>query len=240
MKKFVFAMVMMFGVSSAMAGMLTTGFESPNFNTGWIAGQDGWQSFVTSTTEGHIDSSNPYAGDQHLRISYDADQQFGDPVGAFSPAVGHTAGANTALKVLANVSSLGGASYEIVAQSISEGSIVGEMQFFWADFDGDSISGDILVNDGGVFVDSGADFVPGEYREASIEAYPGTNTLDYYYDGSLIYSTSLFAGTLVEQAIFMSDNYEGSEGDFDNIMITPEPASLATLVIGAALLRRRG
>ena len=65
-----------------------------------------------------------------------------------------------------------------------------------------------------------------------------------YWGGSLIYSgiAGVFAGSSIEQVVLISDNWHnpGESGDFDNLNVTPEPATLALLAMGGlAMIRRR-
>lgn len=218
-----------------------TGFEMPDFGTGFIGGQSGWSTFDNNQSQPHISDLNPFDGTQHLRIGKDDALQNGDPVGAFSPIVAQTPGGNTLASLMLNISATGGASYEVAAQSVSEDSLTGLVQFFWADFDGDGANGDILVLDGGDYVDTGYDYVAGEYRQLRIEAFGSDDALDYYYDEELIYSTTLAqGGTVIEQLVLMSDNFQsGDHADFDNVAIVPAPGSLALLGAATLMWRRR-
>src|SRR5262245_47975363 len=70
-------------------GSLATGWDSVDgFVPGWIGGQNGWTSFVTSTAQGTVSNVNPFAGDQHLRIQRDPALGAGTNTGAFSPNLG--------------------------------------------------------------------------------------------------------------------------------------------------------
>ena len=97
-----------------------------------------------------------------------------------------------------------------------------------------------------VFVDTGVDWIAGGYRDLPIDIDAGANTIDYYYGGSLIYSSQggVFAGATTEQVVLMSDNWQLDEygaGDFDNLVFTPEPGMLSLLALGGLgmLARRR-
>lgn len=226
----------------AFGGALETGFETPEFGTGFVGGVAGWQTFVNNTTQPMVSDANPFMGDQHLRIGKETSLQDGDSVGAFSPFTPQAAGSDTGLSVWVNISGVGGASYDVIAQSVAEDAVTARLQFFFADFDGDGTSGDILVLDNGAFVDSGADYTPGAYQEVRIEASPATGGLDYFYAGNLIFSGSLNnGGTLVDQGVLLADNFQsGDFGDFDSFGIIPSPGAAALLAVaGFAAARRR-
>jgi hypothetical protein len=89
-----------------------------------------------------------------------------------------------------------------------------------------SYTGDILVLDdvgaGLTFIDTGADYIPGSYIPLQIDVDPVGNTIDYSYNVTPIYSSAagVFAGTLVEQVVFLSDNFNaGESADFDSLLI---------------------
>ena len=217
-----------------------TGFEaSEGFAPGYIGGQAGWTAFSASVTEGHVGTVNPYAGEQHLRISRDPDISMGTWTGGFSPDLGAQNDDPVSVSVMVAIGATGGADYDVVPQAPSQDLQTAHVNFSWL--------GDIRVLDdpgtGLDFIDTGVDWVPGGYKDLTIDIDAGSNTIDYSYDGSLIYSSvaGVFAGTSVEQVVLLSDNYQVDEsGDFDNLVITPEPATLALLAIGAlGVLRRR-
>lgn len=215
-----------------------TGFEpGEGFAPGYIGGQAGWSAFTASATEGHVDTVNPYAGEQHLRISHDPDIAAGTLTGGFSPDMGVQNDDAVSVSVMVAIGATGGADYDVVPQAPSQGLLTARVKF--------SYLGDILVLDdpgtGVAFVDTGVDWLPGGYRNLTIDIDAGSNTIYYSYNGSVIYLSMAFAGTCVEEVVLLSDNFHiGESGDFDNLVITPEPATVALLAIGAlGVLRRR-
>ena len=70
--------------------------------------------------EGHIDTVNPAAGSQHLRISKDQDVPIGGAGVTFSPVLGPLATGPSTTSVDVAISATGGASYGVEARSASE------------------------------------------------------------------------------------------------------------------------
>jgi hypothetical protein len=77
--------------------------------------------------------------------------------------------------------------------------------------------GNIVVIDdlgaGGVFVDTGVAFIQDQYVEASINLETVAGNIEYSYNGSVIYTGNIWAGTRVEQIILASDNFQGLAGN---------------------------
>ena len=227
--------------SGAPRGLPSTfGFEpGEGFAVGPIGGQVGWTMFAASLAEGHVDTLNPFAGTQHLRISNDPAIAAGTLTGGFSPDEGPLAAGAYSLSVEIAISATGGADYDVVPQAPSQGFLSARVKF--------NVLGDILILDdpglGLAFIDSGTNWTAGAYKNLTIDLDAGANTIDYFYDGALIYSSvaGVFAGTSFEQTVLLSDNFHiGDTGDFDNLNVTPEPATLALIGFGAlALIRRR-
>jgi hypothetical protein len=195
------------------------GFEAAEgFSPGFIAGQAGWTAFSSSLVEGHIDTVNPNGGSQHLRISQDPAVAAGTLLGAFSPVATDLVVDASTMTVFVNIGAVGGASYDVVPQAPSQSFLTARVSF--------AFSGDILVLDdpgtGLTFVDTGVDYTPGTYVALQIDVDPGANTIDYFYNGVLIYSSAggVFAGTLIEQVVLLSDNFNaGESADFDDLFI---------------------
>lgn len=215
-----------------------TGFEAPDFALADIDGQAGWNTFSTNLNQ-IVSSANAFAGSQHYRMVAEDTLALGANVGAFSPDLGPQNLDPVTLSVEVNISNSFGADYYIQPQAPSQGFLTTIMRF--------NYYGNIYyVTDPGTgpaYVDSGVAWVPGEYKNATIAMNQGANTIDYYYDGALIGTGTVWAGTAIEEVLLKSDNYQlgGETADWDNLNITPEPATLALLVLGgfAAIRRRR-
>jgi len=248
MKRLIAVAVVAALASVASANIYATGFEATEgFATGFIGGQNGWSAFSASTVEGHVDTVNPASGAQHLRISNDPAAGAGNYVGGFSPDWGPQPAGQYTVSVDVCIGATGGADYDIVPQAPSQSFLTARVKYFWDDYDLDGTPGDVVVLDddgtGLTYYDTGYDYTPGVYHNLTIDIDAIGNTIDYYFDGTLAYSgmAGVFAGTSVEQVVFLCDNWNaGESGDFDNLLVTPEPTSLVLLALGGlALIRRR-
>ena len=214
---------------------LVTGFEAvEGFTSGANCAQNGWTKFVASNTEGHVDTANPAIGSQHISIAEDPGIPNGTLTGCFSPNLGVQLPGSSTAQIAIAVSGSGGADYDFVVQAPSQGFITARIKF--------SYLGDILILDdngsgGAAFFDSGTNWDTGPYRELRVEVNPSANRIDYYYHGNLIYQGVVYAGTAVEQVVFISDNFHTTDiGDFDNLQVdnpegptdTPTPTNTFT------------
>lgn len=223
------------------SGAFSTGFEAADgFAIGGLP-QNGWTEFVSAPNAASISGANPAGGSQHLRIVKDTAAASGTLTGGFSPDAGPLAAGYYAVSVDFATNDVGGADYDIVPQAPSQGSLSARMKFSW--------TGDILVLDdlgtGLAFVDTGVNFIAdGAYRNTTIIIDSINNSIDYYYNGSLIYSSvaGIVAGTSVEQVVLLSDNFQvgAGWGDFDNLSVAiPAPGAVALLGLGGLVAGRR-
>lgn len=234
------------GFSGPRGTNYSTGFESAEgFAPGYIGGQSGWTTFTSSTAEAHVDTANPFAGSQHMRISKDPALGSGSLTGGFSPDLGPLLPSQSYLSVMLNISNVDGADYDVVPQAPSQSLLSARVKF--------SFTGDLLVLDdtgGGLaFTDTGFDWGPlaGSYMRLEVLLDNGANSIDYKINGSTVYSSvaGVFAGTTFEQAVLLSDNFQllGESGDFDNLDIVngviPAPGAFALLGIAGFAARRR-
>jgi len=195
------------------------GFEAAEgFAPGYIGGQAGWTAFSASVVEGHIDTANPATGAQNFRISQDPAVATGTSTGGFSPLVADAVVDATYVEIDIAIGATGGADYDVAPQAPAQALLTARVNF--------SYLGNIHVLDdtgGGLaFVDTGVAWNVGIYTTLGIYVDPGANTIDYYYGGSLIYSSvaGVFGGTIIEQVVLLSDNWQaGESGDFDNLVI---------------------
>lgn len=202
--------------SNFIPGLITTDFEAADtFAPGFCAGQNGWTAFVASTVEGHIDTANPAGGTQHLRVSSDPANATGTLTGCFSPDLGALPADNIyTTSVDVAITNANGADYGVVLQSPNQGFITARVNF--------RFTGPIQVFEGGDFVDTGATWTPGAYRNLTIVVNSTAGTIAYSYDGVLIHTGPLVGGTTVEQVVLFSDNWQVTDehGDFDNLSTT--------------------
>lgn len=224
-------------VAAGLAGLLAgaaqaaivfeTGFEPP-FTLGYLNSQQGWNT-ITGTparVQPVIAADNPASGAQHLRLALQPNLPANNLKGAFSPVISIPADALVSFSVDVSINMTEGAEYAVALQSTTQGLLTAMVDFSFQDDDLDSVPGDILIREGGsTFTPSGFEFVPGSYRPLRIDYDPLAGTLEYYYDGVLIFDHSVWAGTLIDQIVILSDNFQsaGEFGDFDNIVIDVTP-----------------
>jgi len=95
------------------------------------------------------------------------------------------------------------------------------------------------------FIDTGVLWAKGPYKELRVQTDPVADSINYYYDNSLIYTSTsgMFGATVTEQLVILDDNFQlaGETGDFDNLSIAsvPEPAISSLLLLGAATCTAR-
>jgi len=189
-------------------------FESPTYTLGPIAGQNGWVGFAGASPDSNIVSNaNPADGAQHLRNILNEDQ--GPGVTNMVRNDNCLPGA-TSFSVDLYLSNKGGADYRIQPQAPTQEFLTAQVLF--------TFTGNIILLDeidGTLqFVDTGAEWVCGEYKQFAMVMDNDANTIEYYYDGELIYTGIVFAGTIIEHVILGSDNFHlnGEFGDFDNLV----------------------
>lgn len=163
--------------------------------------------------------------------------------GPFSPNTPQPAGTYTGT-VNVRVNDILGADYDVVFQSPTQANIVSRVKFYYADFDGDLLNGDILVvvdadgagPGGAAFVDSGVDYVQGQLHAVKVEVDGPGNTLKYYIDNVLVSTSSLTfaganAGDRIEQFVGISDNWQinpADNGQFDDVVMQPGIGTVCT------------
>lgn len=246
------------GGGIAGPALYSTGFEAP-FVPGPVEPQQGWGASGVNLPWASVSAANPNAGLQHLRTAKDPTVAAGTLRVALSPTAGPQPLGNSSASVDVFIDVTGGADYDVVPQAPSQGFLTSRVKFFYGDIDGDLVPGDIAVLDdldgpgpGGLaFIGTGVEYTPGVYKNLRIDVNPGTGavgqgSVQVFYDNALIYTNAfgLIAGTAIEQLAVVHDNFQtagtAEHGDYDNVAITPEPASLLALgTLGLVALRRR-
>lgn len=221
--------------------MLTSGFEQ---GEGWNLGlanatpPTGW-GVLGANTSPIISNLNPWMGAQHLRINKEPGLGVNQDVGVVSPDIklpGDDELELLTLKMGVFISAKGGADYDVFLQSAT--ALAARVKF---DF-----TGNILVVDNLAFVDTGADWQPGVWRQLRIELdYTGAGQAiaRYYYGGTLIWTDNNRFDLVDDPTRFaiVSDNFNRTDfGDFDGIMLmVPSPGSLAMGLVGAGVIAGR-
>lgn len=251
--------------SLSRAAAYSTGFEpgagfvaGPMNSPGTGAAPEGpWIAGGGNTLSPVISTLNPAGGTQHLRHK-DAGTANGTLRLGFSPDFGPFIGSSTvSFDVAMSTAGLtGGADYDVILQSgpLGNTSITARIKFnyqYGAIFVlGDNGAGGLAYNWTGTFLpDSG-------YHNIRAEIDPANDNIDYYLDNTLIWSDVIvnahiavpdpFPGavtTIVTADDQYQDTYAGGTAadyaDFDNFSVTPEPTTVALLVMGVAALARR-
>jgi hypothetical protein len=240
------------GATTRGPALYSADFEDPPYVLGPIEPQAGWTATGVNDAWASVSNLNPNGGSQHLRTVRQGAAVGGGNRVALTPTAGPQPLGPSTMSIDVFIDATGGADYDVVPQAPSQGFLTARVKFHYTDIDGDLIAGDILILDdpdgpgpGGLaFVASGFEYTTGVYKNLRIEADPVADTLQYYYDGVLIYTgvVGIFAGTAMEQGVVLHDNFQNTaleHGDFDNLTITPEPTGLAALGLGLALMLRR-
>jgi hypothetical protein len=164
-----------------------TSFEAgENFSTGTFLGQNQWRSL--NGTEFSISTSNPNTGSQNLSVPYSE----GNTKFIASPFFGYRLFGN----------------YEVTINfSITGSSALSEtFDFYINDGKTGAMSAGVIISEGGIFLadlnESGersffgiyGSVTPDEYHELKIIYNTDNQTIDYYFDGSLLASNSYLSG----------------------------------------------
>lgn len=187
--------------------------DSEGFVPGFIQGQNGWSTFSSNTTQPTISSEVASDGNQSLKLANESNLGTGNPVGAFSPLF-FADSETMSYSVDTYIEASGGADYDVVLQSPTQDLLTSRVKFYY--------QGDILVVDsdstGAIgFYQTGTNWSPGEWKTLTIEINQTEESINYYYDGVLIWEGNMYGATIVEQAIFLHDNWNaGESGYIDN------------------------
>ncbi len=214
---------------------------SEGFATGVLSGQNGWTAFAASTVMPTVDAVNPSSGSQHMHLENDPASGGLTNIGGFSPLLApQSATDSSRVSVDIFISNDGGSDYDVVAQAPSLGTLTWRVKFEWL--------GNINVVDdigGGLaFIDTGIVWPIGTYFNLEVITDPVANSIEYYIDGNLIYTSviGLIAAPNVEQVVLLNDNFQlaGETADFDNLQINTfylaPPTPVPSLGVYAVIL----
>lgn len=197
------------------ATVYQTGFELP-FVPGAVEPQQLYTATGVNNPWASIANANPFAGSQHLRLVFDVLAGLGSTHVVLTPLVPQPANSPSQVKMMVNISNDQGALYDVVGQAPSQGFLSWRVRFNWSD------ATIYVLDDTGtlVFVNTGVTWDPGVYKELKVQFDPAASEIRYFYDGNLIYTGfSIFAGTSIEQLVWLDDNFQldGETADFDAV-----------------------
>jgi len=242
-----------------------TGFEaSEGYNLGTCSAQNGWRSFGannptppgprdpdTSINDLKLESGKT----RTLLLDENASFPTGTNIGCFTPRFKNAE--NPRLNLDIKVDDVLGANYLLNPQAPTQGFSTARAIFY---YDGDTI---LILDDldgpgpGGLSFQTAAfNYDPGVWYTYEFEMDVANSRVRHYIGPDknnlqLIYDAYMWGGTLIEELVLFSDNFQrlgggsvtgqGPAGAYiDNILSKPEPSTLALLAIGGlALIRRR-
>ena len=245
------AMAVYGGSVSDRGAAFSAGFETP-YTTGFLGTQQGWTSWTGGTVAQAqptiVTTGTPYAGTRHLRFARNGTAlQNGYYYGADTPLLSpaYEAGQTATVSIQTKIVQTGGADYYIELSDSVSGTISARIDFYYAstrnirvfDYSGAD------PNAPYVWYDTGATWTANTYKELKV-VQTLNSSVQYYYGGVLIYDdvNGTNAATRMDTVTLFCDNFQVNTtsdfGYFDNLSITPEPASIAMLAL-MALVRRR-
>jgi len=217
-------------VGEAVRVIDSHGFEAAEgYSLGPLNGQVGWTTFAANPDIPIVWNTNPATGAQHIVLSGDPAAGSGTYLGGFSPDLGAVPVDVGEVTVNVFISAGGGANYLVNAQAPSQGLTTWRVEYDW--------NGNIFISNdlgsGFEMVDTGVPWVPGVYHALRVVVDPVGNTIDYFIDGSPLYSGVLPGGTAVEQVVLLHDNWNIDDyGLFDDLYINTEyPVNLQSFSV---------
>lgn len=238
---------------------MSAGFEaSEGYALGTCSANNGWRSFgsANATPPGPRAPTGVTGlqGNPGQSLLLDQNPNFpnGTNIGCFSPAFMNPQLPTMNVDVM--VDDLGGDDYYVNPQAPSQGFTTARVVF--------SYGGNIFVLDdldgagpGGLsFEDTGVSFGLAEWGTLQITLDPANARIYYSYGPNKdslvqIYDGYMFGGSIIEEAVLFSTNFQNTGGGsltggpagtyMDNLVLKPEPATLALLGLGTLLVVRR-
>jgi len=230
------------------------GFENPPYNLGDLEGQEGWQLADGGTGPGTavVQSTVTKTGTQAVQVNRiaDSDDRWGQPVGAGFPT-----GQYIVVEWDMNVTQtppgqwgpfMGSEAYD--ESTPSTFLLVGSLGV-------DATTGDVLYQAQGTgFLTETGTIAPfGVWRNYKMVLDYGTNNYTVYYEGTPLVTegfvdpgiTAFTDADISALAAFSDPASQAAIGTayFDNFKVTPEPSSLALMLLGGVFCiarRRRG
>ncbi len=213
----------------ASAVIISYDFEvGEGYVTGPLSGQNLWEVTVGIPDQPIIDDSAPSSGMQHARINRDSTAQAGQLSAAISPTIGfQDIDKSPSVHIDLYFSDLNGAAYDVIAQSDRQQLITWRLRF--------TNTGDLLIYDSPLgmnqFVDIGYQYPVGTYFNLYVETKTQENEINYYVDGTLIYTAvaGVAFGQSIEQMVVLSNNLHANDDEFmlfDNIILNTENVDL--------------
>jgi len=213
------------GGPTTTAYFFGSGFEAgEGFAPGVLEPQNGWSATGINLPWQTISGVNPYTGAQHARLVKNAAAAAGAQHVLLSPVNATPANTPSTVYVRINISNDGGADYSVVGQAPSQGFLSWRVLFSWSGAMGTEPGTIFVLDDIGMglqFVDTGVLWSENSYVELRVDFNPLAGVIDYYYNGVVIYSSPLVAGTAVEQVAFVTDNFQlaGETCDIDALSV---------------------
>lgn len=219
MKKTLLLSGLLLGSLFTVNAQITSFESSEGFTLGTIVGQNGWGTNIPATvTNGpQMQVSTDYAtggGTNSLKIGGNTASTYHTLGGVFSP-VNVVNGPIVTLSMDVYFTNVGttASDNQIIPQSPSQAKVAARVNFNYL--------GNIMILNGPAggtlaYVDSGADFVAGQWYNFKIVLNTTASNITYYLNNALIYTGQIYGATNVEQLVLFTDNYSGS-AYYDNI-----------------------
>lgn len=190
--------------------LMSTGWEAP-FVLGPLEPQQGWTASGTNLPYASVSTANPHSGVQHLQIVNDPTVGAGTLRVMLSPVVAVAANSPSTTKEWIYISNDGGADVDAIGQAPSQGFISWRVKFSFSDDTGagpgtiyvlDNLEGSLF------FINTGVTWNTAVYTELKVQFDPAMGEIRYFYDGNLIYTGAIVAGTAIEQVGYLADNFQ--------------------------------